>query len=325
MQFILYGKVLLISTLLLFSNSLCAQQVSYPELEYNFGVVKQGEKVTHDFSISNNGNEDLIIRKISSACGCTSAVAESAIIPAGGKSHIRVVFDTTDFIGEKVKTIRVYTNDPMNTSQVILIKANVQPEVISIPDRIEFHDIILGEERSANFIFKKLEGLDVKITDASSRSDNLSLVFNKQTEQLSVKVLPKTPKGKYNEHVSVKTTSKTTPVVNIPIFFEVVGKSVVNPQFLNFGLITSKSDESRYIKTFVIKNRDGSDIEDISNLGSENQFISVSKEPRANQKEIVVRVSLNPRGSSIVRGEVEFKVDGDETLYEVPFSAVIDN
>ena len=72
-------RILSLTLLLSFFSPLFAQQVDFKEKSFDFGVVAQGDTLTHDFQILNTGAADLIIRKISPACGCMAAVAESAL------------------------------------------------------------------------------------------------------------------------------------------------------------------------------------------------------------------------------------------------------
>src|SRR5204863_3879108 len=43
----------------------------FEEDEYNFGTIKQGDKVTHDFNFVNAGKEPLVITEAHGSCGCT--------------------------------------------------------------------------------------------------------------------------------------------------------------------------------------------------------------------------------------------------------------
>ena len=63
-----------------------------------------------------NGDAPLKIEHIHTACGCTAAVLDSDTILPQQKTELRVTFDTTGFQGAKVKTVRVYTNDPKLSS-----------------------------------------------------------------------------------------------------------------------------------------------------------------------------------------------------------------
>jgi len=45
--------------------------ISYPETEFDFGEIEEGEKVTHEFKFKNTGKEPLVISKAQGSCGCT--------------------------------------------------------------------------------------------------------------------------------------------------------------------------------------------------------------------------------------------------------------
>jgi hypothetical protein len=46
--------------------------VKFKEIKYNFGKIKQGVPVTHDFEFTNIGSEPVIIETASASCGCTT-------------------------------------------------------------------------------------------------------------------------------------------------------------------------------------------------------------------------------------------------------------
>lgn len=46
--------------------------IKFKEIRYNFGKIKQGVPVTHDFIFANIGNEPLVIETASASCGCTT-------------------------------------------------------------------------------------------------------------------------------------------------------------------------------------------------------------------------------------------------------------
>jgi hypothetical protein len=46
--------------------------VKFQEIKFNFGKIKQGVPVTHDFQFTNIGTEPLIIETASASCGCTT-------------------------------------------------------------------------------------------------------------------------------------------------------------------------------------------------------------------------------------------------------------
>ncbi len=85
--------------------------VKFKEIRYNFGKIKQGVPVTHNFEFSNIGNEPVIIETASASCGCTTPVwpqapvmkSKTDIIKAGFNAAAMGPFEKTIFV--KIKGI----------------------------------------------------------------------------------------------------------------------------------------------------------------------------------------------------------------------------
>ncbi|WP_439583937.1 DUF1573 domain-containing protein [Dyadobacter bucti] len=77
---------------------------------YDFGTVKEGEIVEHDFKFRNDGEYPLILNNITSSCGCTTPEWPKEPIGPDETSSIKVRFDTKNKSGPQVKTITVYAN-----------------------------------------------------------------------------------------------------------------------------------------------------------------------------------------------------------------------
>jgi hypothetical protein len=88
-----------------------APTMDFDEQEFNFGTIKQGDKVTHEFKFKNNGKRDLIIRDTQSSCGCTAVEAKKVIKP-GETSSIKTTFNSAGKMGKQNKSITLTTNIP---------------------------------------------------------------------------------------------------------------------------------------------------------------------------------------------------------------------
>lgn len=88
--------------------------IEFEETTYDFGTVKQGEKVSHIFKFRNTGNEPLIISNAKATCGCTVPNWPKDPIPPGGTGEMEVVFDTKGKSNKQNKkvTITANTNPP---------------------------------------------------------------------------------------------------------------------------------------------------------------------------------------------------------------------
>jgi len=102
-----------------------APSISFDNTTYNFEPIKQGEKVEHDFIISNNGKSDLIIRDVRASCGCTAVSPADKVIKAGQTTTLKVVFNSAGRIGKQNKTITIISNDPENPRTILWIKGEV--------------------------------------------------------------------------------------------------------------------------------------------------------------------------------------------------------
>lgn len=87
---------------------------------YDFGQIKQGEKVSYSFKFKNTGNTPLIISSASASCGCTVPSYPEEPIQPGEESKIDVVFDSNGKMGMQTKTITLVSNTIPNTKVLYL-------------------------------------------------------------------------------------------------------------------------------------------------------------------------------------------------------------
>ncbi len=94
---------------------------------FNYGVVELAEPIEHEFEIHNVGDEELIISRIYSACGCTATrIGDTVIDPAGFIQPSGLVLKPGETIkfgvefdpraegvaGTQAKYVQLFTNDP---------------------------------------------------------------------------------------------------------------------------------------------------------------------------------------------------------------------
>jgi len=84
--------------------------VSWNEEVYDFGEIKQGDKVSHVFRFSNTGNYPLKLSNVKPSCGCTSPNWSQEPIQPGEEGFVEVVFDSAGKLGAQMKSITVFLN-----------------------------------------------------------------------------------------------------------------------------------------------------------------------------------------------------------------------
>ncbi len=85
-------------------------KMRFDHLSHNFGTLEQGgEKVTHLFEFTNQGEAPLVITRTTSSCRCISVKAPKRPVRSGEKGAIEVTYDPKD-VGVFNKGIDIYAN-----------------------------------------------------------------------------------------------------------------------------------------------------------------------------------------------------------------------
>lgn len=84
--------------------------IQYESEKFNFGVVDEGEVVTHVYKFKNTGNEPLVISNAKGSCGCTVPKWPQEPIPPGGSGDIKVEFNSKGKPGPQSKRVTVTAN-----------------------------------------------------------------------------------------------------------------------------------------------------------------------------------------------------------------------
>ena len=101
--------------------------ISYPETEFDFGEIQEGEKIVHEFTFKNTGNEPLVISKAQGSCGCTVPEWPREPIAPGQSNVIRVKYDAKK-VGPFSKSVSIESNA---SSKTLRIKGTVEKELHS--------------------------------------------------------------------------------------------------------------------------------------------------------------------------------------------------
>jgi hypothetical protein len=107
-------KLFLFASAVILSVGLFAQDqpkkaedvVKFKELTYDFGKIKQGSPVTHDFVFTNIGNSPVIIESAVPSCGCTTPVKPEGAIQKGKDDKIQAGFNAAN-VGPFNKSITI--------------------------------------------------------------------------------------------------------------------------------------------------------------------------------------------------------------------------
>lgn len=129
-------KIVLLTMGIVFSTLAFAQiatqgpAMSFDTKSFDFGDVKQGEKVSHVFTYKNAGTDTLKIDNIVSSCGCTVPNSYERVVAPGANASITVEFNSTGKMGVVNKTLTILSNAVTQNSdpaEYLTIRVNVIP------------------------------------------------------------------------------------------------------------------------------------------------------------------------------------------------------
>jgi len=101
--------------------------MQFSETEYDFGVIKEGDKVSHTYKVKNTGEVPLIIQDVKPTCGCTAPDWTKTPIPPGGEGFVKAEFDSQGKQNLQNKFVTVTANTWPKTSK-LSFKAMVTPK-----------------------------------------------------------------------------------------------------------------------------------------------------------------------------------------------------
>jgi hypothetical protein len=95
------------------------EMIKFKEMTYNFGKIKQGVPVTHDFEFTNISGEPVVIESATASCGCTTPTWPKAPVTKDKGDKITAGFNAAA-IGSFNKSITIKVAGSSTPVQVII-------------------------------------------------------------------------------------------------------------------------------------------------------------------------------------------------------------
>ena len=106
--------------------------IDLPDPEVDLGEVVNGDIKTITVPVHNLGNGELIIKAVTTSCGCTSAELTPDVILAGGMGTLTVTYDSgahgPDEVGPTLRQVFIASDDPDEPEVVFHFTADVVRE-----------------------------------------------------------------------------------------------------------------------------------------------------------------------------------------------------
>jgi hypothetical protein len=222
-------------------SSLSFAQLMGPKLvtqqnEHDFGDIKQGEKVSHIFVLTNSGGDLLEITNVKASCGCTAALPEKNELAPGESTNLNVTFNSAGRFGKQKKLIRIESNDPDNPQVIVTIKGNVilsDAESSNYPilhfgqTQHDFGKVKEGKVVEYTFNFGNSGNSTLKIKDIKTSCGCTAALVSSEVlkpgEQGTIKVELDTSnrKGKMSRTITINTNDPSVPNKILTVYADV--------------------------------------------------------------------------------------------------------
>lgn len=194
--------------LLLFGVAISAvaqPKISFSEREFDFGTFKEDAGIqSHSFTITNSGNQPLVIQRVTTTCGCTTSEWTQKPIAAGENGVVTVSYDPLNRPGKFSKSVTIYSNGVPSTATLI-IKGEVEARQRTIEEIYTFKvGDIRFESNLLSFSDIKKNEKKVRTMQFINTSDrDITVGFNLIPPFLKVDVTPQTVKAGQRAIVAV--------------------------------------------------------------------------------------------------------------------------
>lgn len=100
-------------------------QIRFTEQNFDFGNIKAGDVVEHEFEYTNLGDQELKIIKVVTGCDCLTYDYPSTPLKKNEKAKMKITYNSTGKTGAFVKTILIDNNTPGGAIR-LMVKAKVE-------------------------------------------------------------------------------------------------------------------------------------------------------------------------------------------------------
>jgi uncharacterized protein DUF1573 len=92
---------------------------------FDFGNVRPEKTLQKELALRNLGDGVLLIKKVSTTCGCTVAGPYLKRVAPGASTTLRISFTTPAAAGRTEQTVTIETNDPEHPKAEVKVAATV--------------------------------------------------------------------------------------------------------------------------------------------------------------------------------------------------------
>jgi hypothetical protein len=247
-----------VAAVLLASGALAQAQkprAVFKETTHDFGKVKQGDVVSHEFVFKNEGGAPLIVDRVETTCGCTAALVSEKRIAPGKEGKIKTTFDTRGYAGRLSKYVYLVSNDGESARRELVLVADIEvpPSARIDVDRynVDMGLVLEGESPSAQLVIKSAGERELKIELAhenvrffSSGKPLASPFFlpTGESREIELRFPPQSKTGVLRDYILVKSNDPVRSTLSIYVSRYVISRKELKDLFEKYKSVLKDND-----------------------------------------------------------------------------------
>ncbi len=242
-----FGAVIAAVTVLAASAALAQAnkpRAVFKETSHDFGKVKQGDVVNHEFVFTNDGGATLVVEKVETTCGCTAALVSEKKIAPGKTGKIKTTFDTRGYSGRLSRYVYLVSNDSESPRRELSLVADIEvpPSARIDVDRynVDMGLVLEGEAPTAKVVIKSAGERELKVEVAHENVQFFSggkplaspfFLPRGESREVELRFPPQSKTGVLRDYVLIKSNDPVRSTLSIYVSRYVISQKELKDLF----------------------------------------------------------------------------------------------
>ena len=279
---------------------------------YDFGSAKEVEIIKHDFIIRNDGNEPLVIDKVKSSCGCTTASLTTNTLAVGMEMAISAKVVLKKRRGNLVKTIDVISNDPLQPVYTLTVKGIVVVPY-SLSPKVATISYTPNEPARPASVRLKFFGDPVQITNTSLEfvdfvTASLEPVVTGREYLVTFNLEEDWPvQSAHSGTFEIMTDASDAKIISVPVALSYFPNIVVAPHEIKIPAVLSKTP---FKKRLIVRHRFNKEMEILDIRVPTTNVVATSSKKSPSMHFLVVRIDNVQKALNGTSVDIHVSYDG---------------